>query len=69
MEDNSTKQFCALTLVQVSHKCPCYVHLGQAPNGVVVLDDDHLVHVPMSLGGRTSALDLWLLLKRSVKVY
>ena len=37
--------------------------------GVVVLDGDHLVHVPMSLRARTSALDLLLLLKRSVKVY
>ena len=36
--------------------------------GVVVLDGDHLVHVPMSLEVRTSALDLWLLLKRSGKV-
>ena len=27
---------------------------------VVVLDGDHLVHVPMSLRARTSALDLWL---------
>ena len=36
---------------------------------MVVLDDDHLVHVPMSLRARTSALDLWLELKRSGKVY
>ena len=34
---------------------------------VVVLDDDHLVHVPMSLRARASALDLWLELKRSGK--
>ena len=32
------------------------------PNG------NHPVHVPMSLRARTSALDLWLLLKRSWKV-
>ena len=36
---------------------------------VVVLDDDHLVHVPMSFRARTSALDLWLELKGSRKVY
>ena len=36
---------------------------------VVVLDYDHLVHVPMSLRARTSALDLWLELKGSGKVY
>ena len=34
-----------------------------------VLEGDHLVHVPMSLRTRTSAVDLWLLLKRSGKVY
>ena len=32
------------------------------PNG------DHLVHVPMSLRARTSALDVWLILKRYWKV-
>ena len=36
---------------------------------MVILDGDQLVHVPMSLRARTSALDLRLLLKRSVKVY
>ena len=35
----------------------------------MVVDHDHLVHVPMSLWARTSALDLWLKLKGSGKVY
>ena len=35
---------------------------------MVVLGGDYLVHVPMSLRARASALDLWLLLKRFGKV-
>ena len=61
------------------HEVPSYFKemskkYGQIQGGlqvlvVVVLDGDHLVHVPMSLRARTSALDLWLILKRSGKVY
>ena len=33
----------------------------------MVLDGDHIVHVPMSHRARTSALDVWLILKKVLK--
>ena len=35
--------------------------------GVRVLDEDNLIHVPMSLRARTSVLDLWLAVEKCPK--
>ena len=34
---------------------------------VRVLDEDNLIHVPMSLRARTSVLDLWLAIEKCPK--